>query len=46
MEAATGTHWKSEAALREWEELDHLEQETAYLGKSAKLLQFVVTKVS
>jgi hypothetical protein len=42
----TGTQWKSEATLREWEELGYLKQETNYLGESAKLLQFVVTRVS
>ena len=40
----TGTVWASEAQLKTWEEIGWDPQETAYLGKDARIIQFVVNR--
>ncbi|MCJ1287941.1 hypothetical protein MMC26_007293 [Xylographa opegraphella] len=40
----TGMVWVSEAQLKTWEEIGWNPQETAYLGKDARIIQFVVNR--
>ncbi|KAF2107946.1 hypothetical protein BDV96DRAFT_556736 [Lophiotrema nucula] len=46
IEKETGTRWKVEAMLREWEEFGQRKEETGWLGEDAAILQFVVTRVA
>jgi hypothetical protein len=41
----TGASWKCEAEVKNWKELGHRPNETAYLGEGAGFLQFVVARV-
>lgn len=43
---ATGTVWRTDAAMRSWESMGYCKEETAYIGADAGILQFVVSRIS
>lgn len=42
--AETGTKWETEAWLRTWEDMDWDPQDQAFLGESARIIEFVVKR--
>jgi hypothetical protein len=46
VEERTGTKWECKAVIKEWEDLGQRGEVRQYIGDSAKLLEFVVTRVA